>query len=248
MEFAGLIYLIQIGLIVHVLRTGRNMYWVFILLIAPGIGGLAYFIVELLPGLMNNQRARSAIHGVRKTLNPGADLRHRQREHQLSGSVDAARHLANELVESGRFEEAIRHYESALTGLYEHDPDLMLGLASAQFGNEQYEDVKTTLDILMEENPDFRSPDGHLLYARAVEACGDDEKALDEYKAVAGYYAGAEARLRYGLILERLGDDEAAQVEFEEIITAADLAPRHYRKAQREWISQAKDGIKRVDG
>jgi len=63
---------------------------------------------------------------------------------------------------------------------------------------------------------------------------------------VAGYYAGAEARLRYGLILERLGDDEAAQVEFEEIITAADLAPRHYRKAQQDWISQAKSSIKRL--
>jgi len=246
MEFAGLIYLIQIGLIVHVLRTGRNMYWVFILLIAPGIGGLAYLIVELLPDLTSNRRARSAIHGVRKTLNPGADLRHRQREHQLSGSVDAARHLASELVESGRYSEAIEHYESALTGLYEHDPDLMLGLAGAHFGNEQYEDARKTLDLLTEKNPDFRSPEGHLLYARAIEACGDDEKALDEYKAVAGYYAGAEARLRYGLILERLGNGEAALAEFEEIIATADLAPRHYRKAQGEWISQAKNGIKRL--
>jgi hypothetical protein len=246
MAFAGLIYLIQIGLIVHVLRTGRNMYWVFILIIAPGIGGIAYFVVELLPDLMSSHRARTAVRGVRKTLNPGADLRHRQREHKLSGSVDAARHLASELVESGRCDEAIQHYESALTGLYEHDPDLMLGLATAQFGNEQYEDARATLDLLMEKNPDFRSPDGHLLYARAVEACGDDDKALDEYKAVAGYYAGAEARLRYGLILERLGDEESAREEFEEIIAAADLAPRHYRQAQREWISQAKDGIKRL--
>jgi hypothetical protein len=100
--------------------------------------------------------------------------------------------------------------------------------------------------LLIEKNPNFRSPEGHMLFARAVEACGDDEKALDEYKAVAGYYAGAEARLRYGLILERLGNEEAAQAEFEEIVTAADLAPPHYRKAQREWINAAKDGIKRL--
>lgn len=246
MAFAGLVYLIQIGLIVHVLRTGRNMYWVFILLIAPGIGGLAYFIVELLPDLMNNRRARSAVRGVTKTLNPGADLRQRQREHKSSGSVDATRHLANELVESGRNAEAIEHYESALSGLYEHDPDLMLGLASAQFGNEQYEDARKTLDLLIEKNPDFRSPDGHLLYAQAIEACGDDEKALAEYKAVVVYYAGAEGRLRYGLMLEKLGDEEAALAEFEEIITAADLAPRHYRKTQREWISEAKISIRRL--
>ncbi|MCH8335747.1 MAG: tetratricopeptide repeat protein [Proteobacteria bacterium] len=246
MAFAGFVYLIQIGLIVHVLRSGRNMYWVFILLIAPGIGGLAYFIVELLPDLMNNRRARSAVRGITRTLNPGADLRQRQREHKLSGSIDAVRHLAGELVESGRNVEAIEHYESVLSGLYEHDPNLMLGLASAQFGNEQYEDARKTLDLLIKKNPDFKSPDGHLLYAQAIEACGDDEKALAEYKAVVVYYAGAEARLRYGLMLEKLCSEVAALAEFEEIIAAADLAPRHYRKTQREWISEAKDGIKRL--
>jgi hypothetical protein len=246
MSILVLTYIVQIGLIVHVLRTGRNTYWIFILLMAPGIGGLAYLIVELLPDLTNNWQARRAVSGIRKTLNPGADLRQRQREHKMSGSVDAARHLAGELVENGHYDEAIQHYESALTGLYEHDPDLMLGLASAQFSNEQYEDAKKTLGLLMEKNPDFKSPDGQLLYARSVEACGDDEKALDEYKTVAVSYAGAEARLRYGLMLERSGDEQAALAEFEEIITAAELAPRHYRKAQREWISQANNGIKRL--
>jgi hypothetical protein len=248
MALAGLIYLVQIGLIVHVLRTGRNMYWIFILIIAPGIGGLAYFIVELMPDLANNWRARRAFHGVRKALAPGADLRQRQREHKLSGSVDATRHLAKELIESGHYPEAVEHYKSALTGLYEHDPDLMLGLATAQFGNEQFADARETLDSLIEKNPDFKSPEGHLLYARATETCGDDDKALEEYKAVAEYYAGAEARLRYGLILERLGNDKDALAEYAEIVSTADLAPRHYRKAQREWIDQAKDGIKRLAG
>ncbi len=248
MPIIVLTYLVQIGLIVHVLRTGRNTYWIFILLIAPGIGGLAYLIVELLPDLMNNRRARSAVRGVTKTLNPGADLRQRQREHKLSGSVDATRHLAGELLESGHYAEAIEHYESALTGLYETDPDLLLGLASAQFRDEKFAEARQTLDRLIEKNPDFKSPDGHLLYARTVEACGDDKKALAEYKTVADYYAGAEAQLRYGLILERLNNSEAALAEFEEIITAAELAPRHYRKAQRDWISQAKDAIKRLAG
>ena len=126
-------YLVQIALIMHVLRTGRNTYWVIILLIAPfGVGALAYSIVEVLPDLMSNRRARSAVRGITKTLNPGADLRQRQREHNLSGSVDATRHLAGELVDSGRYAEAIEHYQSALAGLYETDPDLLLGLAKAQ--------------------------------------------------------------------------------------------------------------------
>ncbi len=122
----------------------------------------------------------------------------------------------------------------------------MLGLATAQFGDERFEEARDTLDLLREKNPDFKSPEGHLLHARATEACGDDVKALEEYKAIAAYFAGAEARVRCGQILERLGDVEAARVEYEEIINTAGMAPRHYRKAQREWITQAKDGIKRL--
>lgn len=238
--------IVQIGLIIHVLRTGRATYWVFIILIAPGIGSLAYVIVELLPGLSGNYRARNAFRGVRKTLNPGGDLRQREKEHKLSGSVDATRHFAGELADNGRYEEAIGHYQRALTGLYEHDPDLLLGLATAQFGNEQFDDARQTLDRLIENNPDFRSSDGHLLYARSLEACGDNEKAREEYVAVAAYYAGAEARLRYGRFLETQGDNEAALAEYEEIMTVADLAPRHYRQAQKSWINEAKAGIQRL--
>ncbi len=59
MSLVILMYIVQIGLIVHVLKTGRQMYWIFILIIAPGIGALAYFIVEILPGLQNNMWRRS---------------------------------------------------------------------------------------------------------------------------------------------------------------------------------------------
>lgn len=238
-----LMVVVQIGLILHVVRTGRAMYWVLILLLAPGIGSLAYFVVEILPDLTNSAHGRRAARGVRKTLNPGGDLRQLEREHRLSGSVDAARHLAGQLLESGRVDEAIEHYQNALKGLYEHDPDLLLGLAQAHFENKEFEKSRDTLGLLIEKNPDFRSSDGHLLYARSVEACGDDVKALDEYKAVSAYYAGAEAKVRYAQALEKAGDSDAALNEYEDIVSAAELAPRHYRNAQKEWINLAKSGI-----
>ncbi len=238
--------IVQIGLIIHVVRTGRPTYWIFILLIAPGIGSLAYAIVELLPELSGNYRARSAVRGVRKTLDPGGDLRRLEKQHKMSGSVDATRHLAGELMEAERFQEAIVRYQDALTGLYEQDPDLLLGLATAQFADDQFEETRQTLDRLKEHNPDFRSSEGHLIYARAIEACGDLENAREEYDAVATYFAGAEAHLRYGRFLESQGDNEAAMAEYEEIIAAADLAPRHYRAAQKQWINEAKTGIRRL--
>lgn len=247
MDLVVLSVIVQIALIAHVMRTGRQVYWVFFILLAPGIGSLAYFIVELLPDLSKSSAGQRAMRGIRKTLNPGADLRQREHDHRLSGSVDAARHLAGELLDHGRVDEAIEHYEKSLSGIYEQDPDLLLGLATATFANKDFEKSRDALDRLIEHNPDFRSQDGHLLYARSVAACGDDEKALEEFKAVTAYYAGAEARLHFGVYLEEHGDRDAALLEFEEIVNAADLAPRHYRKAQKEWIDQAKSAIKRLN-
>lgn len=246
MSLVILMYMVQIGLIVHVLKTGRQMYWIFILIIAPGIGALAYFIVEILPGLQNNMGARRALRGVKKTLDPGGNLRRREIEHRLSGSVDAARHLATELMEKGRYGEAITHFRTALSGIYEHDPDILLGLATAQFGDGDALGSKETLDILREKNPDYRSPEAHLLLAKALEALDELAQAEEEYAALAGYYPGVEARVRYAALLERVEKTDLAGEEYAAILEAAELAPRHFRIAQKKWLAEAKKGAARL--
>lgn len=246
MPFLILMYIVQIGLIVHVMKTGRPPYWCFVLLMAPGIGALAYIIVEILPNLQNDMRAKRALRGVRRTLNPDGDLRRRQMQHRLSGSVDAARHLATELMEKGRYAEAVTHYRTALSGIYEHDPDLLLGLATAQFGDGDATGSKITLDTLKETNPEYRSPEGHLIYARALEELGELEQAEEEYSTLAGYYPGVEARIRYAQLLESVDKQDIARQEYEAIIAAAELAPRHFRSAQKEWLAAAKTGAARL--
>lgn len=238
--------IVQVALIVHVMRTGRATYWIFILLFMPGIGAAAYFIVELLPELSNNFGARRTMRGVRKTLNPGGELRRRELEHRLSGSVDATRHLASELIEKGRFAEAVDHYRAALTGLYEHDPDLMLGLARAEFFNGEAAACKQTLAKLRKHNPDYRSPEGHLLYARALQECDELQEAEAEFAAVAAYYSGAEARVRYAQLLETVGKVAEAREQYSDILAAAELAPRHFKKAQKAWLAEARSALTRL--
>ncbi len=71
-----------------------------------------------------------------------------------------------------------------MTGIYSHEPLLMLGLAKAQFAKGQIGETRQTLDELIANNPDFKSPEGHLLYARALQGEGNVDKALSEYKAL----------------------------------------------------------------
>ena len=243
----GISYVLNIFLIVHALRNGKPYYWIFIIM-TPVIGPISYILVELLPELSNDYRARKALRGIRRTIDPDADLRRHQKENKLSGSVDAKRHLAAELVSAERYDEAVEHYNAALTGLYEHDPDLMLGLANALFGQGNFEKTRDNLDDLIKQNPDFKSPEGHLLYARATEACGNVEAALHGYETVSRSYAGPEAKVHFALCLEKSGHNARAISVYDDILNAADLAPRHFRRAQKQWINAAKDGLRRLQG
>ncbi len=67
----------------------------------------------------------------------------------------------------------------------------MLGHAQAQFGKGDASAARATLDELIRRNPDFRSPAGHLLYARALEAEGNVPK-VEQARIAPGHYRRAQ--------------------------------------------------------
>lgn len=240
MLFLILSIIIQAGLIVHVIKTGRNQLWIWVLILLPfGVGALAYLAVEILPELFRGRTAQRTARGLRRAMDPGADLRRYENEAQVTGNVASRQRYAEELIRHRRYDEAIAQYSQALSGLYEHDPNLMLGLAQAQFGKGDARAARQTLDELIRENPTFRSPYGHLLYARALAAEGNVPKALEEYRVLAPAYPGAEAAVRYAQLLEAQGQQAEAQRVARELLEQARIAPGHYRRAQREWLEAA---------
>jgi len=240
MLFLILPYIIQALLIVHVIKTGRNFLWIWVLILLPyGLGALVYVGAEIIPDLLRGRTARRTARGFKRAIDPGADLRRYENEAQVTGNVASRQRYAEELVRHQRYADAIAQYRQALSGLFEHDPNLMLGLAQAQFAEGDPRGARTTLDELIARNPDFRSPDGHLLYARALEAEGNVPKALEEYRTLAPAYPGAEASVRYAQLLKAQGETAEAQRVVRELLERARIAPGHYRRAQREWLNAA---------
>ena len=231
---------VQGALIVHVIKTGRNTLWIMAIALLPAAGSLAYLVVELLPSLFGGAAARRTRAGMQRLIDPHRDLRRAAAEVEISGNVDARRRLAQELHERGQYTEAIAVYEAGLKGIFEHDAALLLGRARAEFDRGNLAAARATLERLIAHNPDFKSAEGHLLYARALEGDSALDAAEHEYAAVASGYPGAEARLRYGLLLKRRGKVEAARAMFKDLIDGAHLAPAHYRRAQAVWLDQAR--------
>ncbi len=235
-----LIWLIQLALIIHVLKTGRNRYWIMVLLFMPLIGGIAYLVIELLPEFSGSISGQRAVRSVKNTFNPGADLHQHEAAWQQSPNVDNARRYAEALLESGKDDAAQTIVDQALKGLFKTEPTLLLLKANILFTQNHPDNAVATLELLQQHNPDFRSAEGHLLYARALEANGQTDKAVREYSAVAGYFPGVEARYRLALCLKNIGKDTAAKTEMDSILNDAKLAPAHFRKSQKPWLDAVK--------
>ena len=229
MPIAILTVALQVIAVVHLFRTGRSMIWLTVIIFLPVVGVLAYFIIEVLPSFGQNPAARKALSRARKAIDPNRGVREGSLNYERSQNVDTASKLAAELTKAGRHDEAIRVCMEARTGLFEDDPKILLALANAQFAANRYSDVIATLDYLRDKNPGFRSADGHLVYARA----------LEEYAALVNYYPGAEARVRQAMLYKKTGDNARATELFAALLKDARLAPKHFRRSEREWIELA---------
>jgi len=242
--FVSLIFIItlavQAALVWHVISTGRNRIWILAIALLPAAGSLAYVVVEILPDLFGSRTARRTKAGIGRMIDPNRDLRQAATEVEISGNVDARRRLAEELYQRGQYPEAIAAFQAGLKGIFEHDPTLLLGLAQAQFAIGDFAATRASLESLIQHNPEFKSPDGHLLYARTLEALDAGDAAEHEYEAVARGYPGAEARLRHALFLKRRGKVDEARRILKDLLDGAKLGPAHYRKAQAEWLDRAR--------
>ncbi|GMU44232.1 MAG: tetratricopeptide repeat protein [Xanthomonadales bacterium] len=240
----GLSVLLQFLCLVHMVRSGRPYWWTWIIVVGSFLGVGVYLLTQVLPDLQQNPHARRAARGLHRRLDPTRELRRLRDELARADTVQNRLQLAGEFSQLGEHAEAEGILRECLKGLHASDADILLALAQAQFAQGKAEATVATLNALKAANPDFRSADGHLLYARALEALDRAQDALAEYAVLDDSYPGEEARVRMAELLCKLGRDEQARALLEKALARVRIAPPYYRKAQREWIARAQRMLK----
>lgn len=236
---ALLLIAIQVFFVVHVFKTGRNIYWVYIIVFVPLIGCTAYFIVEILPELRHNRQVHRAKRGLLNTLDPNREVRQCRDNLETANTMANRIALADACTHAAMYDEAIELYQACLK-VETHNPDFMRKLAQVYFAQKLFLQARQTLEELIQHNPNYKSHDGHLLYARVLEALGDGTAATNEYRVLVDTYPGEEARIRYALLLKSQGNLAEAKTWFEEVIRRVNRSPKYYRRAQKEWLNIAK--------
>lgn len=241
MEITGLLMLfIQIGFAIHALKRGHPIFWVFLIVFVPLIGCILYVVMVMLPELGQSRAAAQGTKALRKALDPGKELRERREALERSDTVGTRVALAQAYMKQRMFDEAIPLYENSLVGMYQSDPELLLGLATALVESKRFQCAGEVLDSLYAQNPDYAHPNAHLLYARVLDEMGETDRALEEYARLLESLGGPEVKCRYGLLLKKAGRDAEARPLFEDIVRDARGGSKHSRQLNREWVEIAR--------
>ncbi|MEQ1865735.1 MAG: tetratricopeptide repeat protein [Micropepsaceae bacterium] len=234
--------LLQGFCIYHAVQSGRAQYWIYVLML-PGIGPVAYFLFEILPEMANTRRGRKVVIDVGAVLDPDREYRERRAQVEMSGTPAAKAALADECSRKGMHDDAALLYRSALTGMYADDATLLLGFARALMEKGDVAECQQTLDHLREKNPTFDSGEGHLLYARALAGQSKDGEAIKEFEALADYFPGYEAKVRYAIFLQKLAQVAKAKEILEGVVASYKKLPRHAQALNRDWYDVARRNL-----
>ena len=240
MPFFILSVAVQVALGIHIVKSGRDTKWIWIVAMLPLAGALAYFFIEVLPDLQNSRAGLNAKRKMNKVIAPNQAFNSATRAYSQSDTVENSVRLGQECLNKGLYEEAESVFMRCLTGIHKTDPEVMSGLAQAQFGSKQYNEVKVTLDALIEANPDYKSQDSHLLYARTLDALEKNEEAIHEFETLHTYYSGPEADYYFALSLKRQGKVDECFELLNNTLSHAQNAGKHYKTLHSETLKKIK--------
>lgn len=218
----------------HSIRTGKDRYWIFIIICFPGIGCLLYFFTEYLPELQYNARIRKS----RTPKNPVKRIKVLKDQLELTPSIYNKTALAEAYVYAGQYENAISLYDSCLAER-RNDTTLIEGMSIAYFFKGDLENAYKYLKHLKKLRGEDKHDKFDLLYARTLELMNNTEQALNAYESISKGFSGEEARVRYALLLKQTGKQKEANEQLSIVLKNARLAQKFYKKTQKPWIKIA---------
>ncbi|KPF73837.1 hypothetical protein IP88_08400 [alpha proteobacterium AAP81b] len=231
--------LVQVACVVHIIRTGRNQLWLWAVVLLPAAGSLAYFVTEILPGILGSPDVRALRVAAEKRLDPERELRDATDALSIAATAANEIRLGDALSELGRHSDAVPHYDRALASLPVVDRPTRYRLALALLESGDARRALREAEAL----PRLGETDGEraeLLRARALEATGDTVAALALYAELADRIPGDEARCLYANLLITAGRKAEARTVLQEVAARARRLSRRQRApnaAMYEWAA-----------
>ncbi|SON56392.1 Flp pilus assembly protein TadD, contains TPR repeats [Hartmannibacter diazotrophicus] len=231
----GLSLIISIVACVHVVRTGREYYWLLLILIFQPLGAIIYSVAIVLPELFGGGRAQRAGRALSAQLDPAGAYRQAARAVDDNPSVYNRIQLATAAFDLGRYEEAERLYRESAEGIYADDPALLLGRARALIELKRPQEALELLQRLHDLGEEGRTPQAALALGRAQEALSNLDEAELAYEQAALHLPGLEGMARYAALLSARGREKDAEAVLADMNRRVKGTPSRFRREARAW-------------
>lgn len=231
---------------VHVVRTGKEMYWLWILVIGGPLGAAFYFFAVLLPEMLGGRAARNVSRAAVKAMDPEREYRAALRNLEDTPTVGNRMKVAQSAAALGRWSDAEAQWALCLEGHWADDPVILLGHANALLELGRFEDALKRLEQLRTLGRDGETPVVALAFARAYEGLGRNEEADNAYRFAADRVPGLEAGGRYVAFLAKTGRREDAEIGLGELDRRLQKIAPSLRGEARQWRDMAAKALGRA--
>lgn len=228
---------------VHVVRTGQNLTWIWLLVVAGPLGAAIYFFAVMAPDLAGGRTARTVSRAAKRAIDPEREYRSALKELEETPTIGARMKAAQAAAALGRWSDAEAQWSLCATGLWADDPTVLLGHARALLEIDKHAEALTLLERLKALGKEGETPHAALAFARAYEGLGRVSEAEEPFRYAADRVPGLEAGARYVAFMARTGRLEDAAIGLAELDRRLNKVSPALKSEARQWRNFAAEAI-----
>jgi hypothetical protein len=229
---------------IHVVRTGREMFWLWLFVIGPLLAPAFYLFAVLVPEWMGGRTARGVGKAARNALDPERDYRNAKTALDDTPTIGNRMRLANSAEALNRWPEAEAQWSQAVAQSPE-DSAVLMGHVRALLELQRWQEALTRLEQLKALGREGETPQAILAFARAYEGLGRNEEAEAAYRSAADRVPGLEAGGRYVAFMARAGRKQDAEIGMAELDRRLAKIAGPLRAEARIWRDMAAKALGR---
>jgi len=235
-----IIFAAQIACIIHVIRTGRPYWWIWLIFGIPLVGLAAYLYLEVRPTV-----GKLGIQSLLWRLKSSKErIAIRREQLEESNTVRNRLALADELHDAARYDDECDVLADGLRGAFKDDATLLMRLAQAHLEADR---AARAQEIITKTVPE-RSADSQqqyaILAARIQSRTGRGDEAERTMRDMGAKRKSEAPRYYLAEYLLRKGRRDEAQAILSDILRDYRRGTVVWRFQERKWYYAAKKLLK----
>jgi hypothetical protein len=219
----------------HAYKNNTHQKWFWLIIFIPLVGCLIY----MYDTFYSRPNVNSLTEGVKELVYSNYAVEKLEKEVKYSETVTNKTNLADAYTERGRYDEAIKLYESCRKGYNDSNPDLLRKLLRAYFLTKNYEKV-IELGQLLESVKSVGDSEDKIAYAWALHFTGNTPKAEEKFKALDARFANFHARTEFSKFLMEIGKTADAKKVLNAIVDDYEGMDSYEKNAKKSMVKEAK--------